>query len=122
MPLLPGRVLHVPETQKLTMNTELELNILRHAPEAHSQTCLAKRLGFSVGKTHYVLNALIDKGLLKAEIFRKNDNKRGYRYVLTSDGLKHRISLTEQFIQHKKREYETLQQELQALNTVQNRE
>lgn len=98
------------------MSIELELNILRHAPQVESQSCLAKRLGFSVGKTHYVLNALIDKGMIKAERFTKSNNKAGYRYVLTPEGVGQRIRLTEQFIQLKKQEYETLQQELQALS------
>ncbi|MFT0849651.1 MarR family EPS-associated transcriptional regulator [Achromobacter sp. F4_2707] len=101
------------------MTTELELDILRHAPEAHSQICLAKRLGFSVGKTHYMLNALIDKGLVKAVRFRKSDNKTAYRYVLTAEGIKLRIHLTEQFILRKKQEYEVLKKELQTLSKAQ---
>lgn len=97
------------------MPTELELNLLRHAPEAESQSSLASRLGFSIGKTHYVLNALIDKGLIKAERFSKSDNKLGYRYVLTPEGIARRIRLTEAYIEIKKQEYEALQQELAAL-------
>lgn len=99
------------------MSTELELNILRHAPRAESQTSLAGALGFSVGKTHYVLNALIDKGLIKAERFSKSNNKLGYRYVLTPEGIAQRIRLTEQFIQRKQQEYQQLQNELAELHT-----
>lgn len=98
------------------MPTELELNILRHAPEVESQSSLAKRLGFSIGKTHYVLNALIDKGLLKAERFTKSDNKLAYRYVLTPEGIAQRIRLTETFIQIKQQEYQQLQAELSQLH------
>lgn len=98
------------------MSNELELNVLRHAPQAESQASLASQLGFSVGKTHYVLNALIDKGLLKAERFSKSNNKFAYRYVLTPEGIAQRIRLTESFIQIKQQEYQQLQDELSKLH------
>ena len=41
-----------------------------------TQRDLASVLGFSVGKVNYCLKALIDKGLIKAERFSRNPNKR----------------------------------------------
>lgn len=72
-------------------------------------------MGFSVGKTNYILNAVIAKGLIKAERFASSDNKLAYRYVLTPAGIQERIRLTEKFIELKKREYEQLTVELEQL-------
>lgn len=93
------------------MNTET----LQKAPEAPNQNTLAKRMGFSVGKTNYILNAIIAKGLIKAERFATSDNKLAYRYVLTPTGVQERIRLTEKYIALKKREYEQLSAELEQL-------
>lgn len=100
------------------MNTEVLLHTLQNAPEASSQSALAGRLGFSVGKTNYILKAVIAKGLIKAERFVSSDNKLGYRYVLTPSGLQERIRLTEQYIELKKREYEQLTEELAQLRNL----
>lgn len=97
------------------MNTETLLATLQQAPEAPNQNTLAKRMGFSVGKTNYILNAVIAKGLIKAERFASSDNKLAYRYVLTPAGIQERIRLTEKFIELKKCEYEQLTVELKQL-------
>src|SRR5690625_5373010 len=68
-------------------DTETWLKALQKAPLATNQRTLAKKLGFSVGKTNYILKALIAKGHLKAERFINSSNKRAYRYVLTPSGL-----------------------------------
>lgn len=79
---------------------------------------MAKRLGYSLGKTNYILKAVIEKGLVKAERFAISDNKLGYRYVLTPAGIQTRIQLTEKFIERKKQEYEQLSKELQQLREL----
>ncbi len=91
---------------------ELELSILRSMGKITTQKTIAKELGYSVGKINYVLKALGDKGLLKIENFYNNKNKLQYRYLLTEDGLKKKVSLTKKFIARKKKEYEELQSEL----------
>ena len=96
---------------------EIDLDILRSAPEALSQKNLAEKLGFSIGKTNYVLKHVMEKGWIKAERFINSDNKAAYRYVLTSSGIAERIRLTEAFIQRKQQEYEALQDELVTLNS-----
>ena len=94
---------------------ELTLKILREIDRTESQKSLARRLGISVGKANYVLHALMEKGLIKAERFLHNPNKRGYAYLLTPRGIRAKIELTEKFIAIKKREYEELQKELESL-------
>lgn len=95
--------------------SEIDLTILRNAEQIENQRSFAELLGFSIGKTNYVLKGLIGKGLLKAERFVNSDNKTSYRYVLTPSGVAERIRLTEAFIQRKKQEYEALQRDLEIL-------
>ena len=94
-------------------NEELTLNILRTLPKVNNQKTLSTMLGFSIGKTNYVLKALIDKGFIKVENFFKNKNKNQYKYLLTQKGVEEKIKLTKKFIQKKKAEYERLQKELE---------
>ena len=96
-------------------NEELELLLLKRAESISSQKSLAKEIGFSVGKVNYVLNALINKGFLKAERFLNADNKRKYSYILTDEGIKEKITLTKKFIVRKKAEYEELQKDLEMM-------
>ena len=93
---------------------ELHLNILRKIESVEDQKTLAQELGFSVGKINYVLKNLVEKGLVKTERFLKSDNKRGYKYLLTTQGIEEKISLTKEFVEIKKREYEELQKEIES--------
>ncbi len=97
------------------MQEELELSILRRAKDVKNQQSLARELGFSVGKVNYVLKALIQKGLIKAENFASSDNKKRYKYILTPKGIEAKFELTKKFIELKKREYEELQKELESM-------
>jgi len=94
---------------------ELTLQVLRHAEQMRSQKSLSEQLGFSVGKVNYVLKALVAKGLVKVENFATSDNKRGYRYLLTSVGIDEKIVLTQKFVERKREEYEELQGELEKM-------
>ena len=49
-----------------------------------SQHGLAARLGVSVGKVNYCLRALVDKGWVKANNFRRSDNNLTYAYLLSA--------------------------------------
>ena len=84
------------------------LRLLEGRPEL-SQRQLSQRLGLSLGKTHYVLHALLNKGLVKVENFRRNDNKLAYAYLLTPKGLKEKLRLTRAFLARKESEFESLQ-------------
>ena len=76
---------------------------------------LAARMQISNGAAYYVLNALIEKGYVKAESFKNNPNKSGYLYLLTPDGLREKSRLTAKFIQRKRAEYYVLEAEIEAL-------
>jgi EPS-associated MarR family transcriptional regulator len=96
-------------------NEELTLTILRSVDEIDNQKSFAKKLGCSVGKTNYILKALMQKGLIKAENFISSQNKKKYRYLLTEEGIKEKVKLTKKFIERKKAEYEELQRELEGM-------
>ena len=93
-----------------------DLNIMRkiqNKPEA-SQRELAKELGFSLGKINYCINALKDKGLIKINNFKKNNNKLNYFYILTPQGFIQKTNLTLRFMKIKMKEYDELQKELES--------
>ena len=92
------------------------LRLLQENPEM-SQRELAEAVGVSVGGIHYVLNALIDKGLVKLGNFTAAEDKRRYAYVLTPKGISRRAILTKEFLARKMAEYEALREEIEALRS-----
>ena len=80
-----------------------------------SQRDLAKRLGISLGKVNFCLNALIKKGCLKVNNFRNSDNKLAYAYLLTPRGVEQKARLTVEFLKIKMQEYEQLRAEINEL-------
>jgi EPS-associated MarR family transcriptional regulator len=76
---------------------------------------LAERMKISNGAAYYVLNALIEKGYVKTENFKKSPNKSGYFYLLTPAGLREKSSLTGKFILRKRAEYQALKAEIESL-------
>jgi EPS-associated MarR family transcriptional regulator len=90
------------------------LRLLQENPEM-SQRELAKAVGVSTGGIHYVLNALLDKGLLKLGNFTAAEDKRRYAYVLTPKGMSEKAALTQRFLARKREEYAALKEEIEAL-------
>jgi MarR family transcriptional regulator, temperature-dependent positive regulator of motility len=90
------------------------LRLLEQHPE-YSQRQLAAALGVSLGKTHYLLKALLGKGWVKAQNFQRSDRKLGYLYVLTPQGVRHRLQLTHAFLARKEREFEALRSQIVQL-------
>jgi len=76
-----------------------------------SQRELAKIVGISVGKTNYIIKALVKKGLIKTENFLNSKNKWAYRYILTPNGIKEKARITREFVKRKIAEYEKLLEE-----------
>ncbi|MFG6461635.1 MarR family EPS-associated transcriptional regulator [Roseateles sp. DXS20W] len=106
-----------PAQSTAVLPDELELAAMRQvsAQPVSSQRELAERLGISVGKTNFVLRALLKKGLVKVENFRRNDHKIGYLYLLTPTGMAEKARLTRAFIAHKEADYARLYQQLSVL-------
>ncbi len=98
---------------------DLDLELLRqlNSQPAASQRKLAQGLGVSVGKLNFCLRALVDRGWVKANNFRRSDNKWAYAYLLTPRGMSAKLRLTSEFLRRKEREFEALEAEIAALRT-----
>lgn len=90
------------------------LRLLQENPEM-SQRELAEAVGVSVGGIHYVLNALIDNGLVKLGNFTASEDKRRYAYILTPKGFAQKALITKRFLARKIEEYEALKSEIEEL-------
>ncbi len=81
-----------------------------------TQRELARLLGVSKGKTHYLLAALVEKGMLKMGHFGKTEGKLGkVAYLLTAAGVKNRAALTRDYLARKEAEYLALLTEIKTL-------
>ncbi|WP_236628143.1 MULTISPECIES: MarR family EPS-associated transcriptional regulator [unclassified Sulfitobacter] len=90
------------------------LRLLEQNPEM-SQRDLAQAVGISTGSVHYVLKALVDKGLVKLGNFTASEDKRRYAYVLTPKGISEKAALTRRFLIRKMTEYEMLKTEIEEV-------
>lgn len=90
------------------------LKILADEP-ALTQRELAVRLGISLGKSNYLLKALIEKGLIKLGNFQRAEHKLGYVYLLTPAGIRERLRLTSAYLARKEAEYDALKAEIEEL-------
>ncbi len=88
---------------------------LIEANPAIQQREMAKVMGISLGKANYCLQALVQKGLVKMDNFRRADNKLAYSYLLTPSGIEAKARLTVSFLKHKVAEYEAIRKEIEEL-------
>lgn len=82
-----------------------------------SQRDLAAAVGISTGSAHYVVKALVDKGLLRLGNFTASEDKRRYAYVLTPKGVAARAALTRRFLLRKMAEFELLKTEIEEIRS-----
>ena len=99
----------------LTDETRYRILKLLEADPHASQRRIADELGISLGRVNFCLQALIQKGLVKANNFRNSSNKRAYLYLLTPRGIEEKAVVTARFLKRKLDEYETLKRELAEL-------
>ncbi|QXP94865.1 MarR family EPS-associated transcriptional regulator [Methylococcus capsulatus] len=102
----------------MTPREQAQLRILKNLEDSPgiSQRVLAERLGISLGKTNYLLKALLEKGLIKVGNFRRSGSKLGYLYLLTPQGIEQKLGLTRAYLARKEAEYEALRAEIAALH------
>jgi len=91
------------------------MSIIKSDPEKPDQRDLSIKLGLSLGKINYVLNALLDKGLVKATRFKNSKNKLAYMYILTPEGIVAKVDLTHSFLLRKLTEYDALKREIEEM-------
>ena len=106
-----------PEVTPRSLNLKTRLALLRtlESKPDLSQRALAEELGVSLGKTHYCLRALIDKGYIKASNFRNSSQKRRYLYCLTPKGIAAKSRITHRFLSRKLEEHKALTREIEQL-------
>jgi EPS-associated MarR family transcriptional regulator len=80
-----------------------------------SQRDLARKMGISLGRVNYLVNALLKKGYIKAQRFKNSKNKIAYMYILTPRGVSEKITQTYTFLQRKMYEYHSLKIEIEML-------
>jgi EPS-associated MarR family transcriptional regulator len=90
------------------------MRVLEADPEM-SQRALARELGVSLGRVNYCLQALVQKGLIKAKNFSNSENKRAYMYLLTPRGIEQKAVLAIRYLKMKTTEYEALRAEIAQL-------
>jgi len=108
------------KTDKNNLFQEDILNLLTEIDKNRSftQRQIATRTNLSLGKTNYLVHALICKGILKIKNFSNRPEKLGkLRYVLTPKGFEEKIRLTYYFLKKKEDEYRALKTEWEKLNS-----
>ncbi len=92
------------------------LSLLSEEPTL-SQRELSEKLGVSLGKINYCIQALVTKGSLKMKNFRNSQNKKAYAYILTPKGIEQKAHLTIEFLKIKMQEYELIKKEIEELQS-----
>ena len=83
--------------------------------EYANQRQLSLVVGLSLGKTHYLLKELVQRGLIEVRNFQRSGNKLGYAYLLTPSGFKEKVLITKKFLASREKQYENLKHEIQQL-------
>lgn len=107
---------HTPASPLAQDNHFKVLRLLAANPQL-TQRDLSEALGVSLGKTNYCIQALLSKGLIKMESFRKSPKKLAYAYLLTPTGVAEKAGLTARFLARKVAEYESLRHEIETLKS-----
>ncbi len=96
------------------LSDEVRYSLLRllEANPTMSQRDVARHLGMSLGKVNFCVQALIEKGLLKATNFKNSQRKAAYMYFLTPRGIEEKAQVTARFLQKKVEEYEELRADI----------
>jgi EPS-associated MarR family transcriptional regulator len=99
------------------LENEEVLRIFReiHRSPEMTQRQLSSRLGISLGKVNFLINALIELGLVKVDNFKNSSSKSAYLYYLTPRGIEEKSRATYLFLKIKIQEYERLEREIRQL-------
>ena len=90
------------------------MRLISDKPEMSTRQ-IAHQVGISNGSAYYLLTAFVEKGFVKMGNFKNNPRKGRYLYLLTPKGIAEKSLLTHRFIGRKRKEYENLHAEIDAL-------
>ncbi len=94
---------------------ELATLVAVNDQETRSQRELAAALGVSLGKSNFLIRALLERGWIKVKTFKSSDNKSRYLYLLTPSGVAEKTRRTHAFLKKKEAEYDALKRQIEAL-------
>ncbi len=82
-----------------------------------SQRDLSGHLDMSLGKTNYLLKAMIKRGLIMVRNFTVRDNKmKKVQYLLTKEGFDVKLKLAYYYLRQKEEEYLALKGEIEQMS------
>ena len=90
------------------------LRIINEKPQITTRE-IAEKVGISNGSAYYLLMSLINMGYVKFSNFKDSTQKIKYSYFLTPKGIREKSLITSRFLVRKKREFEALREEIDAL-------
>ena len=94
------------------------LSELHNSPNL-TQRELSKNLNISLGKTNYLIQQLIKKGIVKMKSFSHNPGKiKKVQYILTPRGMREKLSLTYYFLKRKEAEYNSIKNEWEKVKST----
>jgi EPS-associated MarR family transcriptional regulator len=93
------------------------LCLIEQHPE-YSQRRLAHALGISLGKAHYLLQALCGKGLVQFCKLANAAHRSSKLYRVTPAGVRYRVQLTQTSLLRKEQQAETLRSEIEVLRNA----
>lgn len=110
-------IARTPSEKRLSERESIDYELmflLEQNPEL-SQRELSRRLGISLGRVNYCLQALAAKGWLKLGNFRQSPHKQRYVYALTPTGIARKSAMTGRFLKRKLAEYERIKAQIALL-------
>ena len=108
----------ISNTSKLQKDIHYRVLAIVEDNPAITQRELAAAVGVSLGRINYGLRALIDKGLIKVNNFKRSETKLNYAYLLTPSGVSEKSALTKAFLARKMQEFDALKKEIEALQIM----
>ena len=105
------------------IHKEEVLHLIREIEDSplSTQRSLSSKLNISLGKTNYLLKALIKRGSISIKNFTSKDDKlKKVRYILTKKGFEERLELTRHFLERKETEYNHIKNEWEKLTLTSN--
>ena len=87
-----------------------------------TQREISLRLNVSLGKVNYILKSLIQRGWLSVKSFSKNPDSdmkmKRAKYLVTPQGFKEKLRLTQHFLKRKEEEYMKMKEEWERLSSM----
>jgi len=101
-------------------NLEETIKLLDHIKKNPrvTQRELVNELDISLGKVNFLVQSLVEKGIIKLKRFKNSHRKMAYMYLITPEGIREKTKITKAFLDEKIKEYNDLKKEIKELKEV----